>query len=110
MATAKDFSKLGTLDGVLQYILVRDDGFVVSKNYDDAVALSSAIITSGQYCDSLDDDFDAGRYVYCSIERQSGENVLIFSLGRYYLAIIKHADSEPQQLADTVINFLKTLS
>jgi predicted regulator of Ras-like GTPase activity (Roadblock/LC7/MglB family) len=110
MATVKDFSKLGGIEGVSNYILVRNDGFVVSENYEEAVALSSAIVTSGKYCDSLVDDLGQGRYTYCCIERNSGENVLIFSLGRYYLGIIKHSDSDPQRLADTIIAFLKSLS
>ncbi len=110
MATANDFSKLGDIEGVSRYILVRNDGFLVSENYEDAVAISSAIVTTGKYCDSLTDDLQAGRYIYCCIERKSGENLLVFSLGRYYLGIIKHSDTDPQQLADTIIVFLKSLS
>ena len=110
MATAKDFSKLGDIEGVSRYILVRNDGYVVSENYEEAVALSSAIVTSGKYCDSLADDLNGRRYIYCCVERNSGKNILVFSLGRYYLGIIKHADTDPQQLADTIIGFLKALS
>jgi hypothetical protein len=110
MATAKDFSRLGDIEGVSRYILVRNDGYVVSENYAEAVALSSAIVTSGKYCDSLADDLEGRRYIYCCVERTSGENVLVFSLGRYYLGIIKHSGSDPQQLADTIIGFLKALA
>jgi len=110
MATANDFSRLGDIEGVSRYILVRNDGYVVSENYEEAVALSSAIVTSGKYCDSLADDLEGRRYIYCCIERTSGENVMVFSLGRYYLGIIKHSDTDPQQLADTIIGFLKALS
>jgi len=110
MATAKDFSRLGDIEGVSRYILVRNDGYVVSENYEEAVALASAIVTSGKYCDSLSEDLDGRRYIYCCVERTSGDNVLVFSLGRYYLGIIKHADCDPQQLADTIIGFLKGLS
>ena len=110
MATAKDFSKLGDIDGVSQYILVRDDGYVVSNNHDDAVALSSAIVTSGKYCDSLAEDLAERKYIYCCVERNSGNDVLVFSLGRYYLAIIKHTDIGPEQLAEAIIAFLKALS
>lgn len=109
MATAKDFSRLGDIEGVAKYILVRNDGYIVSENCDEAVALSSTIVTSGQYCDSLSEDLDDRRYVYCCIERLSGQNILVFSLGLYYLGIIKHPDTDPQQLADTIIFFLKTL-
>lgn len=110
MATAKDFSRLGDIEGVAKYILVRNDGYVVSDNYNEAVALSSTIVTTGKYCDSLTDDLDGKRYIYCCVERTSGDNVLVFSLGRYYLGIIKHADTDPQKLADTIIGFLKALS
>ena len=110
MATAKDFSRLGDIEGVSRYILVRNDGYVVSENYEEAVALSSAIVTSGKYCDSLADDLEGRRYIYCCVERTSGDNVLVFSLGRYYLGIIKHSDTDSQQLADTIIGFLKALS
>lgn len=110
MATAKDFSRIGDIEGVANYILVRDDGYVVSENCDQAVSLASAIVTSGKNCDSLTQDLKGRRYIYCCIERTSGNNILIFSLGRYYLGIIKHSDSNPQQLADTVIGFLKALT
>lgn len=110
MATAKDFSRLGDIEGVSKYILVRNDGYVVSENYEEAVALSSAIVTSGKLCDSLCDDLEGRRYIYCCVERSSGDNVLVFSLGRYYLGIIKHSYSDPQQLADTIIGFLKGLA
>lgn len=110
MATAKDFSRLGDIEGVARYILVRDDGYVVSENYEEAVALSSAIVTSGKYCDSLSDDLEGRQYIYCCVERTSGDNVLVFSLGRYYLGIIKHSDCDPEQLANTIIAFLKALA
>ncbi len=110
MATTKDFSRLGDIEGVANYILVRNDGYVVSENYDDAVALSSAIVTTGKLCDSLVDDLSNRRYIYCCIERKSGDNLLVFSLGRYFLGIIKHPAAEPQALADGIIAFLRTLS
>jgi predicted regulator of Ras-like GTPase activity (Roadblock/LC7/MglB family) len=110
MATVKDFEKIGTIEGVSSYVLVRNDGFVVSENYEDAISLTSAIVTSGKYCDSLNDDLDYGRYTYCCIERSSGQNILVFSLGRYYLGIIKHADTEPQLLSSSVKAFIKSLS
>lgn len=109
MATAKDFSQIGDIDGVSSYILVRDDGYVVNNNLDDAVALSSAIVTSGKYCDSLAEELSGRKYIYCCVERNSGNDVLVFSLGRYYLGIIKHSDYSPEQLAEAIIAFLKAL-
>ena len=110
MATSKDFARLGDIEGVANYILVRNDGYVVSENYDEAVALSSSIVTTGKLCDSLADDLSGRRYIYCCVERSSGDNILVFSLGRYFLGIIKHPASDPQALADSIIAFLRTLS
>ncbi len=110
MATAKDFSQLGEIEGVAQFILVRNDGFVVSENFDDAVAISSAIITTGKYCDSFSEDLEGRHYIHFCIERNSGANILVFSLGRYYLGIIKHPESDPVAVSNSIIAFLKTLS
>jgi len=110
MATTKDFARLGDIEGVANYILVRNDGYVVSDNYPDAVTLSSSIVTTGKSCDSLADDLSGRRYIYCCVERKSGDNILVFLLGRYYLGIIKHPATEPQVLADSIIAFLRTLS
>ena len=110
MATTKDFSRLGDIEGVAHYMLIRNDGYVVSENYDEAVTLSSSIVTTGKYCDSLADDMAGRQYLYCCVERKSGDNILVFSLGRYYLGIIKHPATDPQILADLIIAFLRTLS
>ena len=110
MATTKDFSRLSAIEGVASYILVRNDGYVVSDNHDDAVAISSAIVTTGKHCDSLAEDLTDRHYMFCSIARSSGDNILVFSLGRYYLGIIKHPTSDAQALSDAIISFLRTLS
>ncbi|MBU0942999.1 MAG: hypothetical protein KJ804_13600 [Proteobacteria bacterium] len=110
MATAKDFSRLGSIEGVGQFLLVRNDGHVVSENFADAVSLSSIVVSSGKYCDSFAENLGGRRYLHLCVERMSGENILVFSLGRYYLGIIKHPDSDPQVLAGSILTFLKGLS
>lgn len=109
MATAKDFSKLGEIDGVSKFILVRNDGNIVSKNFDDTASLSSTIIAVGKMCDSFSDDLNNRRYIHLNIERNSGENILVFSLGHYYLGIIKNSASDWVLLCDSILNFLKLL-
>jgi hypothetical protein len=110
MATAKDFSRLGDIEEVSRYILVRDDGYVVNNNNDDDVALSSSIVTTGQYCESLAKDLAGRKYIYCCVERASGNDIMVFSLGKYYLGVIKHVNTTSEQLAEAVIAFLKAIS
>lgn len=110
MASVKDFSRLAQIDGVTHYILVRGDGQVVSQNMDGADSLGQFIAASGTQCDTLAADMGGNRYIHLCIERESGNDLLVFSLGRYYLGILKHADGQRQEIIDNVIYFLKNLS
>lgn len=110
MATVKDFSELDDIAGVTKYLLVRDDEVIVSTNDSQAFFVKEAIVACGQQCDSLSDDLLSSHYIYCCVERDSGENVLIFPLGKYHLEIIKHPDTDPKKLAESIIAFLKTLN
>lgn len=110
MASAKDFARLAQINGVAHYILVRGDGQVVSQNMEDAESLGLIIAEGGTKCDALAADMGGNRYIHLSIERESGDDLLVFSLGSYYLGILKHAESQRQEVIDRVIFFLKNLS
>ncbi len=110
MASAKDFARLEQIDGVANYILVRGDGQVISQNMENAASFAPIISSSGIQCDALATDMNGSRYIHLCIERESGNDLLVFSLGRYYLGIFKHAESERQQTIDNVIYFIQNLS
>jgi len=110
MASAKDFNRLAQIDGVAHYILVRGDGQVISQNMDDAEILGSIIAAGGTQCDALAADMGGNRYIHLCIERESGNDLLVFSLGRYYLGILKQAESPRKEIIDKVIYFLQNLS
>jgi hypothetical protein len=110
MASVKDFNRLAQISGVAHYILVRGDGRVVSENMEDAASLGPIIAASGTQCDALAADMGGNRFIHLCIERESGNDLLVFSLGRYYLGILKHADSPRQEIIDNVIYFLQNLS
>ena len=109
MATAKDFAQIENLNGVASYIMVRGDGHVVGENMEADPALSATIINCGKTCNSLAGDMNDRRHIHLCITRSSGNNLLIFSLGKYYLGVIQHNSVTTQEVADNVINFLKTL-
>lgn len=110
MASAKDFARLEQIDGVAHYILVRSDGQVISQNMTDAASLGPIISSCGTQCDALAADMGGKRYIHLCIERESGNDLLVFSLGRYYLGILKHAEGERHEIIDNVIYFLKNIS
>lgn len=110
MASAKDFARLEQINGVASYILVRGDGQIVSQNMDNAASIAPIVAIGGTQCDTLATDMGGNRFIHLCIERESGNDLLVFSLGRYYLGILKHAESERQQTIDNVIYFIQNLS
>jgi len=114
MSSAKDFTRLEQINGIARYILTRLDGQMISQNNDggteDAPPLAAFIAKCGVQCDAMSSDMSGNRYIHLSIERESGNDLLIFSLGKFYLGVFKHADSDRQEVIDNVIYFLQHLS
>jgi hypothetical protein len=110
MASARDFAQLEQLDGISRVLLVQGDGQLINKTTGDGEIYGPLIAASGTQCDTLSADMSGSRYLYLCLERKSGQDILVFPLGRYYLGIIKHAESERQEIIDNVIYFLKNLS
>lgn len=109
MASTSDFSKLKDIEGVGQYILVRNDGHIVTHNTSNAVELSSTIVMSGQNCKNLENFLDCGQCMYLCIERNNGNNLLVFPLGKYFLGIVEESDSDTKTTVDSIINYLRTI-
>jgi hypothetical protein len=110
MASANDFARLEQVNGLAHYIMVQGDGQVISQNMENAVSFAPLISSGGTQWDALVKDMGGNRYLHLSIERESGNDLLVFSLGRYYLGIFKHAESERQKPIDNLIYFLQNLS
>lgn len=110
MASASDFKKLSTFEGVVGYLLVREDNHIVVHNTEDPEKLSSAIIACVKDCREIEDFLDTGQFSRLCVERKEGNNLLIFSLGKYFLGIIKTDDVNPSTMVDSIISYLKTLS
>jgi hypothetical protein len=114
MASAKDFARLEQINGIARYILARSDGQMLSQNRNgstkDALLFASLIAHCGVQCDAMTTDMSGNRYIHLSIERESGDDLLVFSLGQFYLGVFKDADSDRQKVIDNVIYFLKNLS
>ncbi len=109
MVTKKDFKQLAGLDGVAHYLLVRRDGAVVAGNLETAVSLASTVVLSGISCEAMEKNVGGKRYSYMTIERESGEHLVIFSLGNYFLGVIQQSGNDSIQLIESVIAFLKKL-
>lgn len=109
MASAKDFARLEQINGISHAILVRNNGQVLSQASDITAVYAPLIAGSGIRCDSLSTDMGGSRYIHFCLEQESGQNVLVFPLGQFYLGIITHPNCERQEIIDQVVLFLKHL-
>ena len=109
MVSTSDFNKLSNIKGIAQFILVRKDGHVVTHNSPKMVELSSTIVMSGRNCQKLEEFLESGNCIYLHVEREQGSNLLIFSLGKYFLGVIEKTDSDTKKTVDSIISYLKKL-
>ncbi len=108
MATAKDFTGLGNIEGVSQYLLVQNDGNIRASNMENGQSTAITIMGSGQHCANLSQHLGGLQYIHLCIERESN-NLLVFSLGEYYLGILEEGDRSTQETVNNVISFLKSI-
>ena len=109
MTKVTEINKLAEVEGVESFIFVRRDGKVVAENMDNAVSMASTIVMSGLNCESMETLVKEKRYKYLSIERESGKDLIILSLGNFFLGIIKAQEYQSREILDATYSFLKNL-
>ncbi|PLX48694.1 MAG: hypothetical protein C0613_09775 [Desulfobulbaceae bacterium] len=108
MTSLRDFSKVKSVAGVNEYVLVRQDGHVVVHEARDHEALGHIVQLCGANCDAIKTDIP-GRFHYFLYNRDCGEHLLVFPVGSYYLGILQSSAVESSHLALAVQTFIRTL-
>ena len=101
-------STIGRVKGVDRYVLVDDRGNILAHDMDgEGPAIPSKLIYLwGQSLSAL-----GGKNFKCaSLLRTNNRDVLMFPVGNYYLGVVKQAEMDNAQLAESVIEFLARLS
>ncbi len=110
MATLQDFQFLSYIDGVDQYLFIRRDGHVVAHNFKDPEETVSTVVMIAENCESLQRDMGNSRCLYCQFQRSSGQHLLIFLLGNYYLCILQRPDCDSHTTVENIITYLNKLT
>ena len=105
MATIDEFLEIATVEGVKNYILVRNDGEIVARDVEEAEALAALALRCGLGADRI----GTARYRYLAFRRKGGEDLFIFPVGNYYLGVIKERNIDGARLVDGVQDFIKAL-
>ena len=110
MATLQDFQFLSYIDGVDQYLFIRRDGHIVSHNFEDPENSVSAVAMIAMNCEALQRDMGNKRCLYCQFQRSSGQHLIVFLLGNYYLCILQRPDRDNATTIENIITYLKKLT
>ncbi len=98
------------IDGVTNYILVRDDGHTLSHNFNNLEALPSIVTFNGLNCEALKPLMGLTYFKYLSYTRKNDEKLLIFPLGKYFLGILQQPEAYTPDIVDKVGIVLDAIS
>ena len=98
------------LEGISNYILVRDDGHTLSQNFKDLDALPSIITFSGLNCEALKPLMGLSHFKYLSYTWGNNDKLLIFPLGKYFLGISHPAETYTPDIVDSIEQIIESIS
>ena len=105
MATIKEFSAIGDLPGVKNYILVKNNGSVAAAGMAEAERIARIVLRCGRNSDAI----GAPRFSYLVLTRENRENFIVFPVGNYYLGVIKEREVDDPALIKSVLEFIENL-
>ncbi len=98
------------VEGIANYILVRDDGHTLSQNFEDFPALPSIITFNGLNCEALKPLMGLSHFKYLSYAWGDNNTLLIFPLGKYFLGISHQAEAYTPDIVDSIEQIIESLS
>lgn len=111
MATIQEFSKrISDIEGVKSYILIRNDGHVVTHNVDDPETVSTMIVFSGLSSDEIRSVMGFSGLSYFILTRENKEKLLIFPIRTYFLGIFQQADAYGPDVIEKVQEFIHAIT
>ena len=107
MADILDFAKVSSIEGVKSYYLVKYNGAIVSCQGESAETLCPYIAFSGLNSDAIRSLLKYSKLNYLVFWRKCRENMIIFSLGNHFLAVIKKANAPTPDLIRKISELIK---
>lgn len=104
MANINDFVNfILQIKGIVNYILVRKDGYILTHNCENPNSLSSVITFSGLSSELvIKPMIGLTFFKYLIYSRKNNEKLLIFPLEKYFLGIVHHAEAYTPDIVEEV--------
>jgi len=103
MATIEDIvngiQKIQGLDG---YVIVKQDGQVLSHNVANVEPLSALIVMGGLNGNVVKTDVGASLFKYLVVTRKTNEKLLVFPIGNCWLGLLQRQDAYTPDIVNKV--------
>ena len=108
MSAAERFAnRIAQIKGVDHFVLTRQDGQIITHNMPNPEVLASVVTLGGYGAQAIQKTvgFSPFRYMVCT--RPQSQNLIVFSLDKYFLGIRQKADTSQAELVGEVSRFLQ---
>jgi len=111
VADIKTFANmLSQIEGVKNYIFVRNDGKVIVNNTTNSDIFSSIVTFAGLSCDAVKSILGTTYFKYLILTRKNGEKLFVFPIVNYYLGILQDSKAYTPDVIQKIERFVNTVS
>lgn len=98
------------IDGVEQFIFIRNDGHILIHNVENPETLSALVAFTGLSGEAMRAVIGATYFRHLHISRQNKENFLIFPLDNYFLGILQHSEAYTPDVIHRVARLIQAIT
>jgi hypothetical protein len=111
MAKVNDFINMVLqIEGVMNYLLVNDDGHTMANNFEDPDTLAPIILFNGLNSKVIKPMMGLSYFKYLSCTLKNDEKFLIVPMGRYFLGISHNADAHTPDVVESLEKLVEQFS
>lgn len=111
MAKINDLvTRILEVEGIKNYILVRDDGHTLSQNFQDIPALPSIVTFNGLNCEAFKPLMGLTHFRYLSYTWGNNNTLVIFPLGKYFLGISHQAETYTPDIVESIQQIIESIT
>ena len=108
MATIEDLvNGIHRIQGLDGYVIVKQDGQVLSHNVANVEGLSALIVMGGLNGNIVKTEVGASLFTHLVIARKTNERLLVFPVGNFWLGLLQRQDTYTPDIVNKVQSIIQ---